>query len=161
MADIWDEKPNLYSDKYKEESYYEEFLYDLYEKDLDVWLERLHCDFRTLEDYKRWWLELGELLREYLVDCNDSDIIFSQLKDWKEKAEKWDEFQDYVIVEFETEEGSTFLSDSKYTVKSMVDKDCLKKLEAIIELYNSYRYSSIDDHLQIKLGNILGPEKHD
>jgi len=82
---IWDEKPKQ-NDVESIEGIYDEVK-------MDVWLEKLHCDFQTLEDYKRWWLELNDLLREYLVDCTDADIIFAQIKDFKEKAEAYDKMR--------------------------------------------------------------------
>ena len=86
---LWNEKPESFDNEWWRGSNTKHTLYD--GEEIDAWLENLHCDYRTLEDYKRWWLELNELLKEYLVDCTDADIIFSQIKDFKEKAEKWDE----------------------------------------------------------------------
>lgn len=107
MTDIWDKKPKSHKvDEHKGDS----LVYNAYW--MDAWLEKLKTQWElerktidtinkgleqaksaiiTLEDYMKWWMELRELLSGYLVDCDDSDIIFSQLKEWKEKAEKWDE----------------------------------------------------------------------
>lgn len=89
MSDIWDEKPSIQDgDPYQPDFYDPE--------EVDAWLDTLRGRYLNLIDYKRWWMELRELLREYLVDCNDADIIIGEIKTWKEKAEKWDNFYEKI-----------------------------------------------------------------
>lgn len=157
MTGIWDEKPDPSNLKYWDDDVCR-YCFDAVEftQDRDTWLAKV----KTLHD--RYQIIIAEL-KETIGNMEDQEKAYRDCIDsLKEKAEKWDKFQDYVIVEFDTEEGSGFFAKPSYKVKSMVDQDCQKKLEAIktklIELKKDWRGDRIEDIVLDPLLKILGVE---
>ena len=119
MTDIWKmPDPNDFFITIVDWDYPKRFDVSAYLNARDAWLDRFRGKYLNLTDYERWWMELRELLREYLVDCNDSDIIIGELKAWKEKAEKFDKL--------------VALKPSERLLEYMTElRECEGKLEAI------------------------------